>query len=137
MTKSIKVKYALICIGLLLFMFALIVRFKTGVSWQDYFGEQMVAQKTILKALNSLRAGQREEAIKILEIKLYLTTHFLPYCFEKDGKRDDDYSELKDVMIQTRDYLDKYDVYGKSDGLISYKAAQKSITDFIGEETNK
>ena len=69
MTNCIKTKHVVIYIGLLVLMLALLIIFKveskrqTGVSWQDYFGDQMLTQKMTLTRSLKLWRGRNTASV--------------------------------------------------------------------------
>ena len=126
-----------ICFGLLMALLGFLVGFKIAdqqrgeVSYKDYFGSEIVTQKTVLQALTDLRTGQHDRGIRTLEIQLCVTTAFLPHWLEEAGEAPDDYSALTDTMTQVRRYFEDYDVYGRAEGLPSYKAARRTVEEFL------
>ena len=98
-----------------------------GKAYYKSFAEaEIIRQRINLDALNYLRKGENEQAIRLLEIDLCTSTSSLPDYMkvQKNSVYDID---LKKIVQDTADYFNQYDVYGKKDKLISYEAAARAI----------
>ena len=137
MVKIIKKKYIGACLVMLVPVIIFIIGFEMGFekakdhSWEENLIVEMGIQKALLKSLYNFREQKYAEAVSIIEVELYLLTAVLADSVEGDIRQTKYYSLLRQNLVETSNYLDKYDVFDKENNSGHYEAARKSIKNFL------